>query len=102
VSVKLDRLATLFRTHTSDQLRSFWTDIMGRKKPPAPPTLSQVLRQTILDRHITAYALAKHSGVSVTAIQRFLNGERSVNLKNAQKLCEALGLTLVPIDPPAE
>jgi plasmid maintenance system antidote protein VapI len=73
---------------------------MGRKK--APPTLAEIILKTIHDRQLTAYRLEQMTGVKATVIQRFLNGERGVNLKTAGKLCEALGLTLVEIKPPAE
>lgn len=48
----------------------------------------------------TAYRAAKDSGVDVTIVQRFLNGERDLRLATAARLCEALGLELRPIDKP--
>jgi hypothetical protein len=47
---------------------------------------------------LTAYAASKLSGVSTTVIQRFLNGERTLTLRTAEKLCGALDLTLSTIE----
>ena len=48
----------------------------------------------------TAYAAGKASRVSATVIQRFLNGERDLQLKTVDKLCAALGLELRPVRKP--
>jgi hypothetical protein len=56
--------------------------------------LSDVLRETICDEHLTAYALGKMSGVSAVVIQRFLTGERGLTLATAEKLAETLDLQL--------
>ncbi len=66
--------------------------------PPDKPvrTISEVIRSTIQERKLTAYALAKLSGASVDAIQRFLNGERDLSLANADKVAVALSLELAP------
>ncbi len=50
--------------------------------------------------HGTAYRTGKESGVEITAIQRFLNGERDLRLASAEKICEALGLELRPVPKP--
>ena len=39
--------------------------------------------------------LARRSGVSHPQITRFLSGERDISLEVAEKLCAALGLSLV-------
>jgi transcriptional regulator with XRE-family HTH domain len=69
---------------------------MGRKQPDQAPV--GMMEQTIKDRmkalSLTAYAAGKMSGVSPTVIQRFLNGERGLTLATADKLCQALDLTL--------
>ena len=57
--------------------------------------LSAVIAETILDRNLTAYGVAKASGVDRAVIARFLDGERGLNLATAERLCEALGLRLV-------
>jgi plasmid maintenance system antidote protein VapI len=61
--------------------------------------ISRILRQTIHDRGLTAYAAAKQAGVSVDAVQRFLNEERGLNLATVDKLAGALRLTLCPDEP---
>ncbi len=60
--------------------------------------VSKGLREAINERGLTAYAAAKRSGVSVGAIQRFLNEERGLNLATVDKLADALGLSLCPDD----
>ena len=66
-----------------------------RRKP-----ISQGLRETIRERELTAYATAKQAGVSVDAVQRFLNAERGLTLATVDKLADALELTLCPDEPP--
>jgi len=43
---------------------------------------------------LTAYGAAKRAGVSVDAVQRFLNDERSLTLGTADKIAHALDLEL--------
>jgi plasmid maintenance system antidote protein VapI len=63
-------------------------------------TVSRALRDTIHDRGLTAYRAAKKAGVSVDAVQRFMNEERGLTLRTVDKLAHALDLTLCPDDPP--
>jgi plasmid maintenance system antidote protein VapI len=72
-----------------------------KKSAPAGAAISEVLRETIRERRLTAYAAAKSSGVSVDAVQRFLNEERGLTLATVDKLAAALALTLCPRDEPA-
>ncbi len=58
--------------------------------------VSKALRDTIRKQGLTAYATAKQAGVSVDAVQRFLNDERGLNLATVDKLADALELTLCP------
>ncbi len=62
--------------------------------------ISKGLKEAISERGLTAYAAAKQAGVSVDAVQRFLNEERGLNLTTADKLADALGLTLCPDEQP--
>ena len=62
--------------------------------------VSKGLREAIQGRGWTAYAVAKQSGASVDAVQRFLKEERGLNLATVDKLADALGLTLRPRDAP--
>ncbi len=76
---------------------------MGTRKKAQQihPMVSQALREAISERGLTAYAAAKQSGVSVDAIQRFLNEQRGLSLSTVDKLASSLGLTLCPSDDPA-
>jgi transcriptional regulator with XRE-family HTH domain len=65
---------------------------------PVSGTISKSLRNAIRDRGLTAYAAAKLAGVSVDAIQRFLNRKRGLTLSTVDKLAGSLGLTLCPDD----
>ena len=47
----------------------------------------------------TVADVAKRAGVSVDAVQRFLNAERGLSLATVDKLAAALELTLCPDDP---
>jgi transcriptional regulator with XRE-family HTH domain len=72
-----------------------------RKKPSARKAqISRALRKTIRARGLSAYATAQRAGVSVDAVQRFLNHERGLTLATVDKLSAALELTLCPDDPP--
>jgi plasmid maintenance system antidote protein VapI len=70
----------------------------GRRSKLHP--VSEALREAISERGLTAYAAAKQSGVSVDAVQRFLNAQRGLTLSTVDKLADSLGLTLCPSDPP--
>ena len=63
--------------------------------------VSEALRDAICERGLTAYAAAKQAGVSVDAIQHFLNAQRGLTLSTVDKLADSLGLTLCPSDPPS-
>ena len=63
-------------------------------------SISEQLKAAV-EANGTAYRAAKESGVEVSAVQRFLNGERDLRLASAAKLCEALGLELKPARKPA-
>jgi plasmid maintenance system antidote protein VapI len=73
-----------------------------KKRTPGRAPISKTLRKTIRERRLTAYAAAKKSGVSVDAVQRFLNEERGLTLASVDKLATALELTLCPDDKPAD
>ena len=44
---------------------------------------------------ITQRELAEKSGITEASISRYFNGERSPNIKNAEKMASALGLRIV-------
>jgi plasmid maintenance system antidote protein VapI len=66
----------------------------GRKRRSGSKPISRALRKTIRDRDLTAYAAAKRAGISVDAVQRFMNEERGLNLATVDKLANSLDLTL--------
>lgn len=68
----------------------------GQKKPDRPPTVSDGLRKAMIDSGLSAYELAKRSGVNVAAVLRFKSGERSLKLESVDRLAEVLGLELQP------
>jgi plasmid maintenance system antidote protein VapI len=74
----------------------------GKSRRPRKVTVSGVLRRTIRKRKLTAYAAAKQAGVSVDAVQRFINAQRGLNLATVDKLADALDLTLCPDDKPED
>ena len=61
---------------------------MSRKKP----SFSDQIRQAIRDSELTRYRIAKETGVSESALSRFVNGERSLNLSTIDLLADLLGL----------
>jgi len=71
---------------------------MRKKKAKIDPTLAEVIRNKIANSELSQYRLAIDSGVSSGVINRFVSGERTVSLENADKLCKALGLKLVDIE----
>lgn len=66
----------------------------GQKKPAPPTTVSDALRQAMIDSGLSAYRLAADSGVNVAAVLRFRSGERSLKLESVDRLAEVLGLEL--------
>ena len=67
------------------------------QKRPAPSTVSTALRQAMIDSGLSAYKLARDSGVNVAAVLRFRSGERSLKLESVDKLAEVLRLELRPV-----
>ncbi len=59
-------------------------------------TFADLIRATTEARSLTAYALARDSGVNSAVVGRFLKGQRDVTLATAERLCRALGLELRP------
>ena len=66
----------------------------AKKKTTHKKPISRVLRKAIRKHGLTAYATAKQAGVSVDAVQRFMNEERGLTLETVDKLAGALDLTL--------
>ena len=70
----------------------------GQKRPAPPATVSESLRQAMLDSGLSAYRLAAESGVNVAAVLRFRSGERSLKLESVDRLAAVLGLKLTKDD----
>jgi hypothetical protein len=68
--------------------------------PPTAPgcrasgRLSQALRDALRTSDKSVDQLAQDSGVSPIVLSRFLSGERDIRMATADKLADALGLTL--------
>jgi len=58
-------------------------------------TFTERLRRFIAESELTRYELAKQSGVSQSALSRFVSGERGLTTETLDKLTVALGLELV-------
>ena len=65
------------------------------KKKQQPPTMSDVLRQTIRESEIPLLTLSDATGVQRASIGRFLNESQSLRLDCADKLAAHFGLVLV-------
>lgn len=61
-----------------------------------PRTIEEILKDAIGKSGRTHYDLGKAAGVPIAAIDRFVSGERGLNLATAAKLCNELDLTLTP------
>jgi len=59
-------------------------------------SLTGVMRRAIDEHEYSLLALAKATGLPYSVVHGFANGNRTVTLKTAERLCDALGLTLVP------
>jgi hypothetical protein len=95
-------LLTIARKERSDEVSDpVRGKIMSKNKAgqKTNPMVSQTLRDAISERRLTAYAAAKQAGVSVDAIQRFMNEQRGLTLSTVDKLADSLGLTLCPSEP---
>ena len=68
--------------------------------PPAAPRgngagrLSQALRDALRASDRSMDQIAQDAGVSQVVVSRFVSGERDIHMATADKLAEALGLTL--------
>lgn len=67
---------------------------MAKKKHK---TMTEVLRQAIIESGLPLLTLGKASGVDRASLRRFITGERSLRLDMADKLAEYFELTLEQI-----
>jgi plasmid maintenance system antidote protein VapI len=63
-------------------------------KRGTPPILSDTLRRIIAESGVPLLTLEQETGVKRASIRRFLAGERSLVLDNADKLAAYFGLNL--------
>lgn len=63
-------------------------------------TIDESLRAAVESSGLTAYAVAKASGVSQGVLSRWLRGERDITLRTADRIAAVVGVQ-VNIKPPA-
>jgi transcriptional regulator with XRE-family HTH domain len=63
------------------------------KRPKAKP-LTEQIRAALKSSPLTAYRLAKMTGIPRSTLSRFLGGSAGMTLKNLDKLAAALDLRL--------
>jgi transcriptional regulator with XRE-family HTH domain len=69
---------------------------MGKRhKRPAPESLAGIIAARIKSLEVSAYWVAKRSGVDASTVLRLIKGERMPTLETADKLCRALDLVLM-------
>jgi len=71
---------------------------MKAKRPQ--PTLEALLRQVLGERPESWRAVARGAGVPLPSVTRFVNGERTLSLPTADKLCAYLGIRFVAPEAP--
>lgn len=58
-------------------------------------TLSQQLREAIIESGISRYEISKQTGVSQSALSRFVLGERGISVKAMDAIGLFLGLSVI-------
>lgn len=71
---------------------------MPRKRPDFVAAIRHGIKAEMAARDLTAYDIAKVSGVSAKHIYRIVNDEQSPTMEVLQKILRALGKTLVMVD----
>src|SRR4051794_8753908 len=71
---------------------------MAKKQPEGGGLIAQI-QKAIRESGKSLSQLGKEARVTQPQLSRFLRGERTLTLPAAEKLCEALGLGLVPLSP---
>ena len=72
----------------------FRSNLVEKQPVTDPSTISGQLRNVIEASAMTRDAFAQASGVSVSAISRFMAGERTITLKTVDRLAAILELRL--------
>lgn len=58
-------------------------------------TMSRSLKDAISKAEVTRYRIAKETGISESALSRFMSGERGLSMEALDRLLEYLGLEVV-------
>ena len=80
--------------HPPQRLAVFWEQVMSKRKPANPPTISDQLRDAITASGLTHYAIGKAAGVDPGVISRFMVCDRTLRLETVDRIAAALGLRL--------
>ena len=67
---------------------------MSNKRKKPKPKMTDVLKAAIEESGLSAYRISQDTGLVVSSILRFVNGETSLRLDKADVLAEYLGLEL--------
>lgn len=81
--------------YTKQHIHEWFRTFISKKwfRAGGAETLYPVMIDTMREKHLTQTKLAELAGTSVNTVSRFLNG-KSVTLETAEKIANALGLTL--------
>ena len=60
-------------------------------------TVSDQLRHAICNADVSRYRIGKETGVEQSALSRFVNGTRGLDLSSVDRLAAYLGLELVKV-----
>jgi transcriptional regulator with XRE-family HTH domain len=56
--------------------------------------IAELLLKTIKTCGISRYKISADTGIEQSALSRFVNGKRTIDLETAEKLCDYFGLEL--------
>lgn len=59
-------------------------------------TMYMTIKKAALESDLSFRQLARHSGVDIGQVSRFMSGQRTMGLPAIERVCETLGLTLQP------
>ena len=69
---------------------------------PTTGRFADTIRKAIRIDGRTLYRLGRDTGIDVAVLQRFMSGERGINLATAERLCSAVGLVLRTVSRPTK
>lgn len=69
------------------------------KKPARPATVSDQLKDAILNCGQTRYRIAQETGITEATLSKFIHGRHGLSLETVDTLGEYLGLQLVVSKP---